>query len=374
MILIATQCFSPITGGMESLMTGLATAIKNKGIDIVVLADGRKNTAEIAYDRTCSYPIQRFSGFKPLRKYLKTKAIKKLIQKYDIEAIFTDSWKSAETVINVAQHNKIPVITLAHGNELLTQNRNSRAIRIKNILSKVDTIIANSIYTAGLVKKLGIDPQLVTVVHPGVTPPPSPSDETISRVSHWFEPYDPILLTIARLEPRKGHDQVIRCLPRLLNTYPNLGYLIAGNGPDRERLESLARELNLMDNVIFLGRVSEEEKTALLKQADLFVMPVRDDMEGHSVEGFGIAYIEAAFIELPALAGQSGGVPDAVVNGETGILCDGTKIEEIATTIQQYLTNPQDKTTMGEAAKKRAETEFTWAVVVERYLATIQKT
>ncbi len=131
----------------------------------------------------------------------------------------------------------------------------------------------------------------------------------------------PVIATVARLEPRKGVDAVIRAMPDVLARHPGCIYAIAGGGEDRERLEQLAADLNVRQAVLFLGRVTSAEKAALLAMADVFAMPVR--REGRSVEGFGISYSEAGWFGVPALAGRDGGAGDAVLDGETGLLCDG---------------------------------------------------
>src|SRR5262249_13231710 len=137
----------------------------------------------------------------------------------------------------------------------------------------------------------------------------------------------PVIATIARLEPRKGVDAVIRALPELRQHHPNCIYAIAGAGEDRARLEELAASLGVRDATVFLGRGSEGLKAALLASCDVFAMPVR--REGRSVEGFGISYSEAGWFGVPALAGRDGGAADAVLHGETGLVCDGSNQSEV---------------------------------------------
>lgn len=184
-------------------------------------------------------------------------------------------------------------------------------------------------------------------------------------------PGHPRLLTLGRIERRKGHDHVIRSLSALVAAHPELIYVIAGDGPDRPRLEALVAELGLRRHVHFAGVVSEPEKAALLRDSDLFVMPSRIDSATRSREGFGIAYLEAAWCGVPSLAGCAGGARDAVVDGVTGMLCDGARQEAVAAAIAECLGDPERLRRLGAAARERAQIEFSWPAVVGRYLRCI---
>jgi len=367
MIVIVTQCFPPVTGGMESLMGGLADALAGAGKAVTVLADSKRREDEKDSDTARPYSILRFAGPRPWRRWRKRRRLRQLLHSTPVEAVFTDSWKSAATALPALNRSDVALISLAHGNDILSQGDPRRAGRIRSILSQVTGIAANSQYTARLVQDLGIDPERISVVHPGFTPPPPPDAPSREQVEQWCKPFRPVLLTVSRLEPRKGHDQVIRCLPALRRTFPDIGYLIAGSGPDRARLETLAEEQGVSQHICFTGRVSETLKSALLEQADLLVMPVREDQACHSVEGFGIAYLEAANTGLPVIGGNSGGVADAVADGETGVLCDGNDTEAVCRAIHETLSRPEIDREMRKAAKTRAD-DFTWQTAVNRYL------
>ena len=370
MILIVTQCFPPVAGGMETLMGGLADALAGAGKDVLVLADGKDSDDERASDETRPCPVLRFGGPRPWRRWRKRRAIARCLRARKAEAIFADSWKSAATALKVAEKRGVPVFTLAHGNDVLTRGDAGRAARVGRVLRRSTRVVANSRFTAGLVEALGVPSNRISIVHPGFTPPPPPSPEALAAADRLMAPFSHRLLTIARLEPRKGHDQVIRCLPELLRQFPGLGYVVAGAGPDRQRLETLASELGVAEQVCFAGRVSEDLKSALLSRADIFVMPVREDEAGYSVEGFGIAYLEAAAMGLPAVAGRSGGVEDAVVQEKTGLLCDGTDTREVCAALADLLADPDRRRTMGQAARTHAR-DFAWPAAIGRYLALL---
>ena len=334
---------------------------------MLVLADGHRNAAELHHDGQLGYAVQRVSGWKPARRLLKASRVKRLLKEKPVEGIFADTWKSAEYIAVAASLAGIRLVCLAHGNDVLAPSHR-RLKRIRKVLDKAYRVAANSHATAQRVRALGTAEKRIVVVHPGVSPPQAP----VSEGEQTAAIASPLLLTLGRLEARKGHDQVIHSLPGLLTKYPKLKYAIAGSGPDRGRLEKLTQDLELGERVLFLGAVTEGQKAAWLAAADLLVMPTRDDHRARSVEGFGMAFIEAAFLGLPAIAGNSGGVREAVVDGVTRWLCDGTDAPSVEATIMDCLSDPGRLRNAGATARERAERMFSWQAVIDRYLACLE--
>jgi phosphatidylinositol alpha-1,6-mannosyltransferase len=157
-------------------------------------------------------------------------------------------------------------------------------------------------------------------------------------------------------------------MPGLLQRHPKCIYVIAGVGEDRPRLEELALSLGVRNATIFLGRVSEEMKAALLATADVFAMPVR--REGRSVEGFGMSYLEAGWFGVPALAGRDGGAADAVLDGETGLVCDGSSQSEVTRSLLLLLGDEPLRMRLGAAARQRIKRDLSWPITIGRYLGS----
>lgn len=332
MILIATQCFPPRQGGIENVMSNLAAGFVSVGKSVTVFADQRSTINEgNEFDRAQPYHVLRFKGVKPWRRLLKLSAIKKYCQQHVIEAVITDSWKSCETVLPALKDSDIPLLCLAHGNDVLTHNNRKRKHRIQQAFNQASRVIAVSNATAELVRELNV--KHLVVIHNGV-----PMPELIQR----HQSSKPTLLTVSRLEPRKGQDNVIRVLPELIKIYPNIEYIIAGSGEYRPSLERLAMQLQVSKHVRFLGAVDDAQKKMLLARADLFVMPVRHDHDNHSVEGFGIALVEAQLARCPVLTGQVGGVIDVVQHSVTGFTCDGESPPDILQKIQMMLVQEKE--------------------------------
>jgi phosphatidylinositol alpha-1,6-mannosyltransferase len=142
---------------------------------------------------------------------------------------------------------------------------------------------------------------------------------------------------------------VIAVLPQLTRRFPDLKFALAGDGPDRGRLTTLARDKGVADRVVFLGRVNDAMRTALLSSADLFVMPTR--RAGQSVEGYGIVYAEAAWYGVPSVAGAEGGGAEAVVDGETGCVVAGDDERAVLRGIEQLLSDDAARQRMGQVAQ-----------------------
>jgi len=165
-----------------------------------------------------------------------------------------------------------------------------------------------------------------------------------------------VIFSIGRLVKRKGFDQVIKALDNI--SCDNWVYILSGSGPEFEHLTSLALSSRFSDRIILTGSLSEEEKWSCLSLCDIFITTSRD-LDG-DFEGFGIVYLEAALMSKPVIAGLSGGVADAVVNNEGGLLVDSNNVSDIAEALNKLLSNTELAQKFGQAACHRANTEFTW--------------
>ncbi len=368
-ILIVTQNFPPDTGGIEVLMGGLARELVAAGRRVVVLAD-RIHLRGGTDPGPGHGALRRFGGPRPLRRWRKHRAILPLLAGGGIAGIVADSWKSAELV---PAARAAPLLVLAHGMEVPPGAGLRRAWRLRRAFARVDAIAANSAFTADLVRPwlpaTGRTPRL-GVVPPPIPPQPGADPAAVAALRAEGGPKGgPVLLSLGRLEPRKGVDMVLRAIPALAAAHPGLRLLVAGDGPDRARLERLAAGLGVAGRVRFLGRVDAATKAALYAASDLLALPVR--REGASVEGFGITYLEGAWYGLPALAGRDGGAADAVEDGATGLLCDGADPASVAAGLAALLGDPARRRAMGEAAAARVRAGFLWDAVLPRYLALL---
>jgi phosphatidyl-myo-inositol dimannoside synthase len=170
----------------------------------------------------------------------------------------------------------------------------------------------------------------------------------------------PVVVCVSRLVPRKGQDTLIRAWPRVLRAVPDAVLLLVGGGPYLRDLERLAAAQGVARTVRFSGAVPWAELPAHYDAGDVFAMPCRTRRKGLDVEGLGIVYLEASATGLPVVAGDSGGAPDAVLNGETGVVVSGRSAEAVAEAVIELLTDPARATAMGEKGRSWVEREWTW--------------
>ena len=170
----------------------------------------------------------------------------------------------------------------------------------------------------------------------------------------------PVIVCVSRLMARKGQDELIRALPIIQQTVANASLIIVGDGPYRKDLERLVKKLGLENFVHLTGKVSQAELSKWYAAGDVFAMPCRTRMVGWDVEGLGIVFLEGSATGLPVIVGDSGGAVDAVIDGETGYLVDGTNTAEIAGRIAYLFANPDIAKKMGEAGRNWVTQEWTW--------------
>lgn len=192
--------------------------------------------------------------------------------------------------------------------------------------------------------------------------PASGGDEVRARLGLTERP---VVVCVSRLVPRKGQDTLIRAMPRILAAEPDAVLLIVGGGPYERDLRRLAEETGVAASVHFTGAVPWSELPAHYGAGDVFAMPCRTRRGGLDVEGLGIVYLEASATGLPVVAGDSGGAPDAVLDGETGWVVRGEDPNESADRITTLLADPQLRRRMGERGRTWVEEKWRWDLLAE---------
>jgi phosphatidylinositol alpha-1,6-mannosyltransferase len=271
----------------------------------------------------------------------------------------------------LAARRRIPYGLFVYGTELLLVEAKIRRSRFKRLTARslfgdAAVIIAISTWTAELARRvldlldLAIPIETVPL---GTTPSHfRPGVDTRALRAKYGMNGGPWLLTVARLEWHKGIDTVIRALPAIRAAHPNTRYAVAGTGDRRGELEQMAREGGVSDAVRFLGAVSDDDLPALYNAADLYVgASRRHDL---MAEGFGISLVEASACGVAVVGGRSAGVPDAVREGETGVLVDPEAPDAIAASVNELLANPERRKELGAAGRRAAERFYNWDRVV----------
>ena len=356
MNLIITRSFPPSIGGMQNLMWGLANSISKLDL-IKVFADHDNNYLE--FDEKVSFSIQRIGGVKLFRKYRKAYLINEFLKNNkNVKNIIADHWKSLELI--KTQYKKICLI---HSKEINHSKGSNLNKRVLNVLNNVQVVVANSQFTKNLAIEIGINPELIVVIHPGINPIKKIPTKDTNKANELLKNKTPRLITVSRFDKRKNHEKVIMALRNLKQVYPNIIYTCIGYGDEEQRVKELVKELKLEDNVIFFNSLSINLKNALVAASDIFVMPSIKFKK--SVEGFGIVFVEAAQHGVPSIGGKDGGASDAIIHNKTGLICDGNNLEEIYNSINNLLENKKYMD-FGKFARDNSS-NFYWNNIIEKY-------
>jgi len=355
MYLIVTRSFPPELGGMQSLIWGLSKEL-SKHFMIKVFADYIEGHKE--FDEQASFSIERVGGIKLLRKYRKAQLINEYIKENKVEGIIADHWKSLE-LINTSKKK----YCLIHGKEINHPKNSSQNKRILKILNSAEKVVANSQYTKNLAIDCGVMENKIVVINCGVDPALELNKKTLDKVESILKIKNPRLITVSRFDKRKNHEKIIMSLRNLKQIYPDIVYICIGYGEEEESIKQLVKELNLEAQVMFFKDISNDLKNALVAKSNIFVMP--SIIHKKSVEGFGIAYVEAAQYSIPSIGGKDGGASDAINHENTGIICDGNNLDDIYSSINSMLENKK-YLEFGKNAKEFVN-KFQWPKIIEEY-------
>ncbi len=274
----------------------------------------------------------------------------------------------------LARIGRRPLVVYVHGEELTSWGQGRKYQTLCFVLRHAQRVIVNSSFTRDLVTDLGVLPSRIELIHPGVD---------IHRFRPGLETADlravlglgeraKLILSVGRLQRRKGFDKVIQTLPGLIESGEDVHYALIGIGEDRDYLADLAREGHIADRVHFLGHVSAEDLPRWYNACDLFIMANRE-LNGDT-EGFGMVFIEAGACGKPVIAGQAGGTASSVLDGKTGLRIDGTDEGQIARAVKALLDEPETAARMGSAGLERARNEMSWESVADKTLDLHLKT
>lgn len=347
---LVTQTFPPRMGGMEAVMHSLATKFAS-----------HENEVHVYLNHPYHGKDAFTTHYKPCPKLVRAPIKKRAVTcKSNANDLFIcDSWKSANALPRHAKH----VVILAHGQEYLQSSK--RHARIKKAFSHASHIVSASAFTLGLIQNgWNIAGIKSAVTHPTYSLPNETANLATKNKGVPIQ-----LLTISRIESRKGLAPVIRYLGEYHDKLPAFQWNIAGTGPQLEMLKQLVTQYGLTDCIHFKGHVSEEEKETLLSNTDLFIMP--SYQEGNSLEGFGISYVEAARYGVPAIAGIAGGAKEAVKHLETGWCIDPLDKDSLELTMKEALANRELREKLGKAAQERYATELAGDKVFAAFKAFI---
>ncbi|MEV4948360.1 glycosyltransferase family 4 protein [Streptomyces sp. NPDC053755] len=371
--LIVTNDFPPRPGGIQAFLHNMALRLDPERI--VVYAStwkrGREGTeATAAFDAAQPFTVVRDRTTMLLPTPRVTARATALLREHGCESV----WFGAAAPLGLMapalrRAGARRLVATTHGHEAGWAQLPASRQLLRRIGEGTDTITYLGEYTrsriasaltpaaAGRMVQLppGVDEK---TFHPG-----SGGEAVRERLGLSDRP---VVVCVSRLVPRKGQDTLIRALPAILRRVPDAVLLIVGGGPYEKDLRRLAATTGVAGSVRFTGAVPWEELPAHYGAGDVFAMPCRTRRGGLDVEGLGIVYLEASATGLPVVAGDSGGAPDAVLDGETGWVVRGDSPEESADRVATLLLDPELRARMGERGRSWVEERWRWDLLAER--------
>jgi phosphatidyl-myo-inositol dimannoside synthase len=255
----------------------------------------------------------------------------------------------------------LPYVVYCHGEEIPQLDRFKYQPLIRNrIYLNADTVIAASEFTRNNLMKLGVPEGRICKIVPGVN---STRFRPMARRADLIERYGlqgkTIILTVARLVPRKGHQAAIEAFAKVCNEFPEAHYLIVGRGQEEPRLRQMVLDAGLNERVTFAGYVAAEQLPDIYNLCDIMLMANRQEEDG-DVEGFGIVFLEANAVGKPVIGGRTGGAAEAIADGATGFLVNPDDPQEIAGIMRRLLGDPGLREKLGTAGVRRVRSDFSW--------------
>jgi len=261
------------------------------------------------------------------------------------------------------------IVALTHGHEVWWAKVPPFSAAIRFMSRNIDAITYLGDYTRGEISKAlsKDDASRLVQIAPGIDVEHfSPTDSRQLRTELELTDKS-VIISVGRLVHRKGQDKLIAALPAIRAAVPNVHLVLVGVGPHQDYLEKLALKLHVTDCVTFIGRINYAELPRYICVGDIFAMPSRSRFFGLEVEGLGIVYLEASACGLPVVGGKSGGAPDAVLVGETGVVVDGTNPSEIAEACIELLNNPELCALMGATGRAWITENWRWEIWAAKY-------
>ncbi len=367
-ILLPTVDYPPIEGGIGTLSRELARALAAMGHEVTVVAPHFPDMA--AFDAAEPVRVIRFPGYD--RGWRRIVPFMRCAwpRVKDSELVLATNIGYGGVLARVA-HARLgtPYLAFGYAYEFLKfQGVFPAAQLYRNIYRNAVATIAISNYTAENLVRFGVSEDRIRIVHPGASRARPIEETTIAAVcAHHGVDDAPLVYSVGRFIPRKGHLTLVEALPEVLEYHPRTHLIMAGRGPMRDRCLEKAKALGIESQVHCPGYVDDDESAALYAACSFFALPAGEDAGGQ-VEGFGLVYAEAAAYGKPVIAGNAGGAPDAVLHENTGLLVPPADPHALAQAMIRLLDHPAEARQFGEAGRARVETELNWRVFAEKVM------
>jgi phosphatidylinositol alpha-1,6-mannosyltransferase len=364
-LLMITELYLPTKGGTAVMFEDDCRRLGGREVHVVTAAVPGDAAFDTGHPNTVHrLPLRRYEWLRPesLWMYLRLlgRALRLALPRRPAAVLAGRALPEGLIAWVVGRLRGARVVVYAHGEELTGWGRGGKFRTMCFTLRRANCVIANSDFTRDtLVTLIGVDAQRIVMAYPTVDPerfrPGLPCADLRARIG--LAPAQRLLLSVGRLQRRKGFDQVVRALPGLVARGVDVHYAIVGIGEDHEHLQQIAAAAGVRERLHLLGHVEPEDLPRWYNACDLFAMPNRDI--GGDTEGFGIVYLEANACARPALAGVTGGTGSAVEHEVNGLRADGDSVEAVEAALARLLTEPGLAQRLGQAGRERILAGFT---------------
>ncbi len=367
-VLIVTNDFPPRSGGIQSFVHALAARLPADRVVVYAPAwdgaaefDARQEFTVVRHPRSLMLPVPE----------VRRRAVALLTEHGCDTVLFGAAAPLGLLAPALRRAGASRIVALTHGHEAGWAALPVARSLLRRIAEEVDVVtylgeyfrirMARAMSTAAAGRMVRLTPG----VDPTVFRPDAASAQVRQRLGIDLD--RPVVVCVSRMVPRKGQDTLIRAWPEvLLRSAADPLLLLVGDGPYRPALDRLVAEAGVAGSVLFTGPVSRDDLPAFYRAGNIFAMPCRTRRSGLDVEGLGIVYLEASATGLPVIAGDSGGAPDAVLDGETGYVVPGRDVGTLTDRLVDLLADPAGAAAMGEKGQAWIDRDWTWDLVADR--------
>jgi phosphatidylinositol alpha-1,6-mannosyltransferase len=364
--LVVTNDFPPRTGGIQSFVGALVERLPAE--EVVVYAPAWAGAA--AFDAAAAYPVVRHPGSLMLPVPSVARRARDLARRHSCDSVlFGAAAPLGVLAPSLRAAGVRRAVGITHGHEAGWALLPGGRAGLRRIAAGLDAMTYLGDYTRRMIGDAlrPADRAKLVRLHPGVDATRfAPGAGGTARRAEVGLTGRPVIVCVSRLVRRKGQDTLIRALPAIRRRVEGTALLLVGDGPDRGYLQALVRDVRVVEDVVFTGPVPDADLPGWYGAGDVFAMPCRTRRRGLDVEGLGMVYLEASACGLPVLAGDSGGAPDAVLEGLTGRVIDGESTGATAHVLAAILTDRQMARRLGDAGRAWTLSEWGWDLQTQR--------
>ena len=373
-ILLVTNDLGPRAGGIETFILGLLRYLDGSELVIYTSAQEGSTAFDSALAAEHGVIVIRDKSKVLLPSPRVTRSVVRTMREYGSTVVWFGATAPLAWMAPTLRRNGAKrIVGLTHGHEVWWAKVFPFSLAMRRMGNAMDAVTYLGDFTRSAISPaMGEHPEYVRIA-PGIDIEHfRPGSGAEIRSTLGIE-NKRVIMCVGRLVHRKGQDALIAAMPNIVKRLPEAVLVLVGVGPREKYLRKQVERLGLQSSVIFTGRVQYPQLPQYFQAADLFVMPSRSRLAGLEVEGLGIVYLEASACGIPVIAGKSGGAPDAVLSGETGLLVDGKNPTEISNTIVALLPDRNRLLAMGKAGNKWVSEEWSWDIWGKKFAALLEQ-